>query len=326
MFHEQSGLPFFSYRKIDVAVSPWYLLLMAFVIFFWGASPVQGILLALAITISLLVHEFGHAFVAQRYKLNPSIMLHAFGGYCSHREAQTDGDDARIVLAGPLAGLVLAGLVYLLFLFAPTLVYASTVTATFFSGLLWINLVWSLFNLLLPIYPLDGGRMAHLFFRRIREENKAAKMTLNLSIFVVIPVMIIGIMQFRSFLLLFLGVFILIENIQALQSGRPLAFRKSGRGKNKASDFHTELFEDAKRAMDDGDYREAARLCHHMRSLGAMPEKMTNKVWKLLGLATMEQEKWEEALRYLERAPSDREVSAAIQKCEKALDEQGQRE
>lgn len=319
MFQEQSGVPIFTFRGVEVSVSLWYGLLMILVVFFWGANPVSGILLAMAITISLLVHEFGHAFVAKRYKLGPSIMLHAFGGYCAHREARSDGEDARVVIAGPLAGLVLAGMVWMLFVVAPGVVYASTETATFFQALLWINVVWSLFNLLLPVYPLDGGRLFHLVARRFKDERGAARLTLNVSIFAIIPVAIIGLLQFNSFLLLFLGVFLLIENLQALQSGRPLTFRKSGRARSKASDFHEELFAEAQAAMKAQDYREAARLGHHMRAVGAMPEKLTEKVWALLGVATVELGKYEEALGYLERAPQTREVQAALERARKGL-------
>ncbi|MFB6263411.1 MAG: hypothetical protein ABEL76_07285, partial [Bradymonadaceae bacterium] len=114
MFHRASGLYFFTFRGIDVRVSFWYLVLMALIVFSPGGATTpmaetvaHGLNFASALTLSLLVHEFGHALVSQYYRLRPSILLHGFGGLCMHESASTDGRDARILLAGPGAGLVL---------------------------------------------------------------------------------------------------------------------------------------------------------------------------------------------------------------------------
>lgn len=327
MFFERRGLSLFKLWDVDVSVSFWYGVLMAFVIVLWpsmgGMTYADGVLVAVAITVSLLVHEFGHALVAKRYRLSPSIVLHAFGGFCiTDREAKSDGDDLRVVLAGPLMGLLLAGLVGAVFFLAPGLISASPVTQTFFGALLWINIVWSLINLLLPIWPLDGGRLFHLLLRRFKSEKAARNWTLNASIFTVIPVGILGFIQFHSLLVAIFALFVLMDNAQALKSGRPLVQRNSGRSKKKASSFHEELLEDAEAAMKEEDWREAARLGHHMRSVGSMPSKMLDQVWVILGISTMKMGNYEEALSYLRRAPKKSKVKRAIERCEKELNQQ----
>lgn len=324
MFFERSGLHLFTFRGVEVFLSFWYGFLMAMVVFFWpmmgGITMATGVLWALAITISLLVHDFGHAFMAKRYKLGPTIVLQAFGGFClTSQEARTDGDDARVLLAGPFTGLLFAGLTALLFIIAPGVVAFSPVTATFFGAILWVSLIWSLANLFLPIYPLDGGRLFHLILRRFQSAEAARRVALNVSIFTVIPVAIIGFLQFGSFLIAFFALYVIMDNVNALQSGRPLVHRASKKTKTKASDFHEELLEDANKALDQQDWREAARLAHHMRSVGSMPGKMIQQVWTILGVATTELGEYEEALSYLQRAPKNSKVKQAIQRCEDAL-------
>lgn len=326
MFYERSGLHLFTFRGIEVAASLWYGFLMAMVIFIWPAmgpmSMADGVLWALAITISLLVHEFGHAFVAKRYRLSPSIMLHAFGGYCAHQEAATDGEEAKIVFAGPLAGLALAGILTLISFFLPGFVHSSPVILSLFQTLIWLNIVWSLINLLAPIWPLDGGKLFHLFLRRVTTEDKAQRITLQASIFILVPAGILGFAVFRSFFIAIFALFVVMDNWQALQTGRPLVQRRGAQAEKKASGFHAELLEEAEQAMKEEDWREAARLGHHMRAVGSMPGWMMEKVWAILGLSTMELGEYEEALGYLRRAPQKGAVKEAIRRCEEALEKE----
>ena len=321
MFFERSGLHIFTFRGIDVLVSFWYGFLMALVVFLWpslGAGTfVGGVILAIAITISLLVHDFGHAFVAKRYNLGPTIMLHAFGGFTlTDREARSDGEDAKVLLAGPLVGLVFAGIVGLVMLFLPGVVAASPVTSSLFQGLFTVSVVWSLVNLFLPIYPLDGGRLFHLVMRRFTSAEKARRIALNASIFTVIPVAIIGLLQFGSFLAAIFALYVIMDNVNSLKTNQPLVMRSGGRSSKKASSFHDDLLEEANEAMSEQDWREAARLAHHMRAVGSMPEKMAEKVWTILGVATTEKGEYEEAMNYLKRAPKSSAVKKAIRRCE----------
>src|SRR5690606_14182007 len=138
-----------------------------------SGSVVSGVIFALAVTLSLLVHEFGHAFVSKHYELRPSILLHGFGGLCISEAARRDSDDAKILFAGPLAGLVFGGLMLALSVFAPGVVNASPLLAQFVGALVFVNIFWSLVNLLLPIWPLDGGQLFHLLLRRFMAPERA---------------------------------------------------------------------------------------------------------------------------------------------------------
>ena len=103
--------------------------------------------------VSILIHELGHAFAARAFRRRVhGIFLHGFGGHVTHSGGGAATHDLAISLAGPGAGLALGLATYLV---APYLPY-DAVTATVVNDLLWINIFWSLVNLL-PMMPLDGG-------------------------------------------------------------------------------------------------------------------------------------------------------------------------
>ncbi|MFW5966369.1 MAG: site-2 protease family protein [Persicimonas sp.] len=317
---ERQGLHFFTWRDINVAVSPWYLFLVGFIVLmplFQGGSAMgkgvaDGVLFAVALTLSLLVHEFGHALVSQRYRLAPSVLLHAFGGLCMHQPAESDKKDALILLAGPGAGLAfgaLAAAVYFLVLPGLDLGGGEAALESFVWALVYINLFWSLINLLLPIWPLDGGKLFHLLLRRFKPEHEAQELALKTSIFVLVPVGIVGFffLSFKLLVALFV-IFVIMDNLNTLKSGRRLVARKA---KTRASDFQQELFAEANEALEREDYEEAYRLCHQLRSTGKLPGKMLERIWEILAVTAVEMERFDEAASYLKRAPESRRVERA---------------
>lgn len=322
MFGHQRGFHFFTAFGIDVAVSPWYLLLMAFIIFPMGSGGamasgiLHGILFAGAVTISLLVHEYGHGFVSKNYDLQPSIMLHAFGGLCAHRPAASDSDDAIILFAGPGAGLIFGGIA----LAAQTLVVPMVGNAGFsaFVGyLVWVNIAWSLVNLLLPIWPLDGGKLFHLLMRRFQSDPEARDITLKISLGATVLGGIFAVATFGSLFLGLLAFFIIMDNVRLLQSGQPLVDRASPESSGP-SDFQSELLEDAREALDREDWNEAYRLCHQLRaSGGSLGEQTLDDVWTLLGISSVKLGELDEAESYLDRAPDEPDVEEARDELER---------
>ena len=108
--------------------------------------------------VSILVHELGHAFAMRAYGNTPSIELWGLGGltHWGPGAVITPGRDIAVSLAGPFAGLLLgAGVFALSRISGPetgSLLEFTTRQA------LWINVAWGIVNLL-PILPLDGGRV-----------------------------------------------------------------------------------------------------------------------------------------------------------------------
>ncbi|MBA2521649.1 MAG: site-2 protease family protein [Chloroflexia bacterium] len=105
---------------------------------------------------SILLHELGHAWVAQRNGIPVNrITLFIFGGAAEiDKQAKTPGVEFRVAVGGPVVSLALAASFGLL---AVATQNVAVLGASFF-WLAQINLMLLLFNLV-PGYPLDGGRM-----------------------------------------------------------------------------------------------------------------------------------------------------------------------
>jgi Zn-dependent protease/CBS domain-containing protein len=132
----------------------------------WAA----GVLAALALFASVLVHELAHSLVAQARGIPVrSITLFIFGGVSNlEQEPEKPGVEFVMAIVGPVTSLVIglafwlaywvtqAGNVVNLFTF-PTTGYNNVWAATLYY-LAYINVLLAAFNIL-PGFPLDGGRV-----------------------------------------------------------------------------------------------------------------------------------------------------------------------
>jgi stage IV sporulation protein FB len=170
--------------------------------------------------VSILVHELGHALTAEAFGYESEITLFHFGGF-----ARFDPGfhfppyrSFLITLAGPSAGFLLAALT-----FAATLALRASAqpvneyVKAAILNLMWINIVWGLFNLL-PLLPLDGGKLMEAAFGLLGV-RAATDWSLRISIAVG------ALCAWAAFSLgmtgmgLFLA-FMTIQNVQMLQARR----------------------------------------------------------------------------------------------------------
>ena len=117
--------------------------------------------------VSILVHELGHAFAGRAYGLQPEIRLYSMGGLTSWASARrlTPRQSILVSVAGPAAGLALGGLVLAFNTFGA--IELTPLGAFTVRQLLWVNIVWSLVNLM-PVVPLDGGNVTRELVRMYR--------------------------------------------------------------------------------------------------------------------------------------------------------------
>jgi Zn-dependent protease len=122
---------------------------------YWFAA-VLGVL---GFLMSLVGHELGHSYVADRNDVHVvEITLWLFGGVAKlEGDADNPGAEFRIAAAGPAMSFVMAGLFWVGFL-AVRAVDGSDVLTSLLVWLALINVVLAVSNLL-PAFPLDGGRM-----------------------------------------------------------------------------------------------------------------------------------------------------------------------
>jgi len=115
--------------------------------------------------VSILLHEFGHATAARAFGAEPSITLHALGGLTQFEPRGMSRPKRWLVsFAGPAAGLAFGVAVYMGARWLPP----GTPFAAIVRSVLWINIGWSLINLL-PVLPFDGGQMLSAFLGPRRE-------------------------------------------------------------------------------------------------------------------------------------------------------------
>jgi Zn-dependent protease/predicted transcriptional regulator len=121
-----------------------------------GTYWVLGVVSALLLFGSVLVHELGHSLVAGARGIRvDSIVLFIFGGVSNiTKEASTARDEFLIAVVGPLTSLVLAGLFWVLGQVFP----ADTALSAVATYLAFTNLLLGAFNIV-PGFPLDGGRV-----------------------------------------------------------------------------------------------------------------------------------------------------------------------
>lgn len=236
----------FSLFNVPIRVHPLFWLIAA-LMGFNGNDPKVVLLWVVAVFISILVHEMGHALVIQWYGWSPSVVLYSFGGLAIHNPyVQANYGPGRsrrgkftqiiISLAGPGAGFLLAALLvatmwgtglaqFEVAKFPETNIPSGLdlipgqrladmpYVTHFLRQMLYVNIFWGLVNLL-PIWPLDGGKISRELFE-MSDGGMAIRNSLILSIAAAIGVAILGFQYERQFIAIFFA-FMAIQNYQEL--------------------------------------------------------------------------------------------------------------
>lgn len=116
----------------------------------------SGLIYATVVTLSILVHELGHAFAFRIFgEQNATIVLWGLGGLTYGRTPSRAWQSIVVSLAGPFVGFCV-GLLSLWALFAVGDRAAPGIKDVL-NQLVFINIAWTIFNLL-PLHPMDGGQ------------------------------------------------------------------------------------------------------------------------------------------------------------------------
>jgi len=118
-----------------------------------------GIVSAIILFVSILIHELSHSYVAKKNGLPIArITLFFFGGVSEMSEEPHDASlEVRMAAAGPLMSYLIAGVLGGLW-YLGTLTRAPVAVTATLSYAALINGVLGTFNLI-PAFPLDGGRV-----------------------------------------------------------------------------------------------------------------------------------------------------------------------
>jgi Zn-dependent protease len=201
-------LTLFHVRGIRIGVDySWFFVL--FLIIIWlsgyyrdllgaGQGSTDPYLLAVASALaffgSILLHELGHAAVANRLGIPiTEITLWLFGGVARmSRDTSTPGQEFKIAAAGPAVTALIAvacGVAGVLIAGGGDFLDAMRVSENADTGgvlalIAWlasINLLVLIFNLI-PAFPLDGGRIARaIAWRLTGDRNRATRFAVTLG-------------------------------------------------------------------------------------------------------------------------------------------------
>ena len=183
-------------------------------------NPAGSIVLGIAATalffVSIFLHEYAHAVVAQAEGLQVvDIVLHPFGGLARFAHPpKTARAEFRIAIAGPAASFALA-LLFLGLLAASS--YAGMDILSLLMFLLALaNFMIAVFNMF-PGYPLDGGRVLRAYlWKQGRDLDEATVLTGRCGQVIAVGLIILGLVvvvlrgeYFTGFWSMLAGLFVL---------------------------------------------------------------------------------------------------------------------
>lgn len=121
-----------------------------------SVATVIAVLAGVLLVGSVLAHEGSHAIIARRRGMHVRrIQLLAFGGYTLiDGKSEQPSDELAVAAAGPIASMLLAGILWLVAELASGIPEAQDAI----RFLAFVNLFIAAFNLL-PGFPMDGGRV-----------------------------------------------------------------------------------------------------------------------------------------------------------------------
>jgi len=197
----------------DIYASGGFLLLLA-VLFVLEEPASDGALLAAAVLVSLLVHEFGHVFAVRWTLKAPSVVyLWGLGGLCFHPSTPDRRKRVAISLMGPAFQLALFGLLLVARNVLPS---PAPLLGVFLGHMLFINLSWPLINLA-PILPLDGGHALAAALEAKLAAPRALRATARVGAIVAAGGMAAGFFL-DNVVVMFLAAWLLIRNLPLAQA------------------------------------------------------------------------------------------------------------
>ncbi len=161
-----------------------------------AAGSLIGTIAILCVPVFVYLHEMGHSLAARNAGQHVhGILLHPFGGFAETSGGSHPGDEIVIALAGPMVSLILAMLGFVLsnLLGGP---FGGSLGLFFQIVFSW-NLMLAIFNLL-PIFPMDGGRVAMAAVTLYKDEATAIRWMKIISPIGFALLVLYGLVRLRS--------------------------------------------------------------------------------------------------------------------------------
>lgn len=160
---------------------------------------IMGVIGALALFASIVLHELGHSLVARRYDVHMTgITLFIFGGVAEMRqEPKKPVAEFFIAIAGPVVSVLIAAACGGLFLLGSNQSWSPAIQGVL-GYLAMINAVVVIFNSI-PAFPLDGGRVLRALLWKWKDNLKwATRVTSQIGSGFGLLLILLGVFAFLS--------------------------------------------------------------------------------------------------------------------------------
>jgi len=190
-------------------------------------QSILEVILLFVVFFCVILHEFGHALAARSFGIQTrDITIYPIGGVARlERMSEDPFEELVIALAGPSVNLVLIFLLWpICIYFSPTpFDFENLIPPNSLSGglghylkmLMFSNLGLLLFNLL-PIFPMDGGRVLRALLNLALGFNNATVISVTIGNLGAILLFFLGVF-FSQFVLIILALVVFIAGRQELQ-------------------------------------------------------------------------------------------------------------
>jgi Zn-dependent protease len=217
-------------REIDIRLHPTFALVFLWVLIDWrrigagvGLSAIVfTLILVILIFTCVLLHEFGHAFMARQHGVRVhDVSLSAVGGVARMEQLPAEPRaEVLIAMAGPATNfalvVALAPVVLLIGVasgFSSLEDYASTVFHPSLAGLattlLYANVLIIVFNLM-PAFPMDGGRVFRAGLTRLLGRESGTRVAVLVGEAFAVLLLLFSVFVAQSVILVLLSVFVMI--------------------------------------------------------------------------------------------------------------------
>jgi len=157
---------------IPVQIGGTIIILPLIFVSFSGGTILYDLIFVGMLIGSILLHELGHAWGCRVQGVPVRrIMIHGGGGFCEQSRSASFREQELIVAMGPIVNLVIWAVAALI---APYFAYGVAAWAIYWLAVM--NLFLALFNLL-PVHPLDGGKLFQLVLLRFLPAATATRIS-----------------------------------------------------------------------------------------------------------------------------------------------------
>lgn len=159
------------------------MLAMFYVLFSLGSvqGTIDALIMVALILLAIFLHEMGHAWGCRVQGIQVRrVVIFGGGGFCEHRPSNYKQDEL-IVAMGPIVNLALWALASLVENWAydrldDTAAFWQYELAYWVGTFGFLNLALFFFNMV-PVQPLDGGKLLHMLLRRLMPPLAAMRIT-----------------------------------------------------------------------------------------------------------------------------------------------------